>query len=376
MSKYLLAGPDISEEDIEAVTNAARTNWYSNANISIQDFETAFASYVGRKFAIATPCCTAAIHLALLTKGIGPGDEVIVPQSTWIATSAPISYVNATPVFVDVNINSWCIDASTIVKGITSNTKAIIAVNLYGNMADWDGILELAKLKDFFVVEDAAESIGAKYKNQLSGSFGDVSVFSFHGSKTLTTGEGGMLVTDDEDFYKQALILRDHGRKPGDTEYLNEIIAYKYKMSSFQAAMGLSQLKRIDQLIDKKREIFNWYEENLKEVPCANLGFKDENVYASYWLITVVFDEDSKYCSSEVRSKLKEKGVDTRPFFYPLSTIPAYRPLIASGYAREQPFPNSKFLSEKGLNLPSALNLTETDVFEICNILKDVLNQI
>src|SRR3989304_2109034 len=259
MEQIPIAGPWITQREIDYVTDAVTHAWYANANIYHERFQKAFADYLGVRFAISLPSCTSAIHLSLLALGVGAGDEVIVPDITWIASAAPITYVGATPVFADIDPKTWCLSAESLEECITSKTKAVIPIDLYGNMPDMDGIRDVAKRRSIAIIEDAAEAIGSEYRGKKAGSFGDTGVFSFHGSKTLTTGEGGMLVTDREDVYQRVLVLRDHGRQPGDKMFLNTEIAYKYKMSSMQAALGLGQLEGIDELVPRKRQIFSWY---------------------------------------------------------------------------------------------------------------------
>ena len=199
MEKIPVSGPWITQKEIDYVADAAKTAWYSNANVYNLRFETAFAEYLGVKYAISLPSCTSAIHLSLLAIGVGPDDEVIVPDITWIATAAPISYVGATPVFADIDPKTWCLSAESFEECITPRSKAVIPVDLYGNVPDWDAILTIARKHDIAVIEDAAEAIGSEYRGKRAGSFGVTGTFSFHGSKTMTTGEGGMLVTDSKD---------------------------------------------------------------------------------------------------------------------------------------------------------------------------------
>src|SRR5216683_70174 len=232
MERIPVAGPSITQKEIDYVTDAVTNAWYGQANVYHERFEKAFADYLGVSHAVALPSCTSAIHLSLLALGVGPGDEVIVPDATWIASAAPITYVGATPVFSDIDQQTWCLSAETLVAAITPRTKAVIVVDLYGNMPDLPSLLAAARHHGLPVIEGAAEAAGAEYAGRKAGSFGDTGVFSFHGSKTLTTGEGGMLVTSDEALHSRALFLRDHGRKPGDKMFFNHEVAYKYKMSS------------------------------------------------------------------------------------------------------------------------------------------------
>jgi len=263
LDRIPVAGPWITEKEVAYVTDAVRNAWYGNANVYHERFEKAFSEHLGVRYTLALPSCTSAIHLALLALGVGPADEVIVPETTWIATSAPISYVGATPVFADIDPRTWCLSADSFERRITPRTKAVIPVDLYGGIGDLDAIRAVAGRHGIVVIEDAAQAIGAQYHGRPAGSLGDVGVFSFHGSKTLTTGEGGLLATNREDLYRRALVLRDHGRKPGDTMFCNAEVAHKYKMSAMQAALGLAQLERLESLIARKREIFAWYVKHL-----------------------------------------------------------------------------------------------------------------
>ncbi|MBE9572603.1 MAG: DegT/DnrJ/EryC1/StrS family aminotransferase, partial [Proteobacteria bacterium] len=236
MNKIPVSGPWITQKEIDYVADAAANAWYENANMYHERFEKAFAEYLGVKYAVTLPSCTSALHLSLLALGMGPSDEVIVPDVTWIASAAPIIYVGATPVFADMDEKTWCMSVESFEECITPKTKAIIPVDLYGGVPDWDRILEIASRHNIAVIEDAAEAIGSEYKGKKAGVFGDTGTFSFHGSKTMTTGEGGMLVTDNRDIFERVLFLRDHGRKPGDVMFFNAEVGYKYKMSSMQAA--------------------------------------------------------------------------------------------------------------------------------------------
>lgn len=368
-----VSGPWITNREIEYVTDAVTNAWYENANEYNQKFEQAFALYMGTKYAISLPSCTSAIHLSLLSLGIGPGDEVIVPDITWIATAAPISYVGATPVFADIDEKSWCLSARSFEKNITEKTKAVIPVDLYGNIPDMDEIHRIANKYNIAVIEDAAEAIGSEYKGKKAGSLGDVGVFSFHGSKTLTTGEGGMLVTDREDIYNKCLFLRDHGRKPGDKMFWNTEVGYKYKMSSLQAALGLAQLERVEELVNRKREIFTWYAEELQMVEGIHLNSEAPEIKNSYWMITVIVDKEIGIEKEHFIAKLAEDYIDCRPFFYPLSMLPAYRELTNAQEAKNSN-KNSYSISPFGINLPSALNLSREQVSFVCEKLKNILN--
>jgi perosamine synthetase len=372
MERIPVAGPSITQKEVDYVTDAVSLAWYGNANIYHERFEKAFAEYLGVRYALALPSCTSAIHLSLLTLGVGPGDEVIVPDATWIATAAPIAYIGATPVFTDIDEETWCLSASSFQDCITSRTKAVIPVDLYGNMPDMDGILSVAQRNNIPVIEDAAEAAGAEYKGKCAGSFGDTGVFSFHGSKTLTTGEGGMLVTDRKDIYRRALFLRDHGRNPGDNSFWNTEIAYKYKMSCMQAALGLAQLERIEELIRRKREIFGWYKEELFGIESLALNPESDETRNSYWMVTVLLDNALGVDRDGLIKALSEEKIDCRPFFHPLSSLPAYQHFDQAALAKRRNRV-SYDLGPRGLNLPSALTLTKDQVEYVCRAL---VNQI
>jgi perosamine synthetase len=374
MERIPISGPWITQKEIDYVSDAVANAWYVNANIHNERFENAFAEYIGVKFAISLPSCTSAIHLSLLSLGVGAGDEVIVPDLTWIASSAPISYVGATPVFADVDEKTWCLSVESFEQLISPRTKSVIPVDLYGNMPDMDSICEAARRLGIAVIEDAAEAIGSEYKGCKAGSFGDTGVFSFHGSKTLTTGEGGMLVTDREDVYRRCLFLRDHGRSPDDKMFWNTEVAYKYKMSSMQAALGLAQLERIDELVERKRQIFNWYQLELGNIPGITLNYEAPDTKNTYWMVTGVIDEKFGLKKEELMALMSEKGIDCRPFFYPLSSLPAYENLEQAKQAQKKN-KNAYKISPYGINLPSGMNMTEEKVGYVCDVLKSILGR-
>jgi perosamine synthetase len=375
MGQIPIAGPSISQLEIDYVADAVATAWYSEANKYHERFEKAFADYCGRRYAVSLPSCTSALHLSLLALGIKGGDEVIVSDSTWIASAAPVNYVGATPVFADIDPFTWCMSPDAFEANITSRTKAAIVVNLYGGMPDWDRLEKIAADHGIFLIEDAAESIGSRWRNRRSGSFGLMSGFSFHGSKTLTTGEGGMLVLDDEQCLARVLKLRDHGRSPGDTMFYNDEIGWKYKMSSMQAALGLAQLERIDELVQAKRRIFSWYRQALEGWNHGKLNHDIPELYNSYWMTTLIIDPSLGISKERLICSLKMKGVDVRPFFYPLSAIPAYWDTIQGQIARAR---NSvaQEISARGINLPSALSLDQATVQKICCLLKETVQEL
>lgn len=372
MERIPVSGPWITQKEIDYVTDAAAHAWYANANMYHERFERAFRNYLGVRFAMALPSCTSAIHLSLCALGVGPGDEVVVPEITWIASAAPVTYVGATTVFADVDPQTWCMSAESFEACLTPRTKAVIPVDLYGNMPDYDALQAVAQKHGVAIIEDAAQAIGSEFKGKKAGSLGTTGVFSFHGSKTLTTGEGGLLATDRDDLYQRALILRDHGRLPGERMFYNGEVAYKYKMTSMQAALGLAQLERIEELVVHKRQIFRWYQAELGAVKALTLNYEAPGTKNTYWMNTVVLAERFGLPKEQAMALLRDRNIDCRPFFYPLSSLPAYREGVQAKAAQERNRTSYR-LSPWALNLPSGLNLTEQKVRYVADVLKETL---
>jgi len=360
--------PSITGLEISYVNDAAANGWGEKCYDYIYRFEKQFSNYQSTKFALATSSCTGAIHLALLALGVKAGDEVIIPDITWIASVEPILYIGAKPVFVDVLEDSWCIDPAKIEEAITAKTKAIIVVHLYGNLCEMDEIIAISKRHNLVVLEDAAEGLGSEYKGRRAGSIGDVGVFSFHGTKTITTGEGGMLVTNNQQVYEKAKVLNDHGRNPKDPEhkmFWMRDYGYKYKMSNLQAALGCAQIERVGELIEKKRQIFSWYRQLLNEVPCKMNPEMSGNTN-SYWLPTVVFDKSLNFERNLFFEISKENDIDSRPFFYPLSLLPMFCQ-TKNNVAYQ--------LYDRAINLPSFHDLTFEEAEKVAFILKKFINK-
>ncbi len=370
-----ISGPWITEREIAYVTDAVTNAWYGSHAMYHERFEKAFAEYVGTRHAVCLPSCTSAIHLALAALGVGEGDEVVVPDVTWIATAAPIEYVGATPVFADIDANSWCLSADAFASVVTPRTKAVIVVDLYGNMPAMNAIRDVANQHDIAIVEDAAEAHGSAYEGHPAGSLGDMGVFSFHGSKTMTTGEGGMLVTDRTDLFERVMFLRDHGRSPGDRHFFNREVAFKYKMSSMQAALGLAQVERLDELVAKKRQIFSWYRDRLEELPEITLNHEAPNVRNTYWMVSAVMHKSLGLKKTQWIELLAEQHIDCRPFFHPLSSLPAFegRPQAKAAAARNAV---SYEVSPWGLNLPSGLTLDEATVQRVCDAVRSIVDRL
>jgi perosamine synthetase len=368
-----IAGPWVTDLEATYVTQAARDAWYQGAGAFVRRFEQSFAGYIGVRHAIAVPHCTSALHLALLALGIGKGDEVIVPECSWIASAAPITYVGAQPVFADIDPITWCISPESIERLITVKTRAVIPVGLYGLPADMLAIRKIAERFKLHLIEDAAQSLGGKYSGKMSGSAADIAAFSFHGTKTLTTGEGGMFVTNDEAIFERAQFLRDHGRsRVNYRNFFNTEVAYKYKMSDLQAAFGLAQLERVDELLEKKRSIFQWYRTRLVDIAGLTLNVEPPEFVNSYWMTTVVLDPSFRLTTVDIRNRFDEYGIDVRPFFHPMSSLPAF-----AGYPRVEDAQRSNeaaySISPRAFNLPSALQLSEAQVDRVCGLLKTFL---
>jgi len=360
----LTAGPSISSREVSYALDAVRYGWNRQWSGYIKRFEAAFAEYIGTKYALSTACGTGAMHLALLALGIGSGDEVIVPDITWVATANAVVYVGATPIFADIDPDSWCLDPASFEAMITERTKAVMPVHLYGHPARMDKIMEIAQRHNLYVVEDAAPAIGAEFQGQRVGTFGDFAMFSFQGAKLVVTGEGGMLVTDDDALYERVHILWDQGRTSG-TFWINEI-GWKYKMSNIQAAIGLGQLERVDELIEAKRRIFSWYVEGLEDLPYIRLNHEMPWAHSIYWMSSLLLDEEAPLTRDALCAALKERNVDTRSVFPAISQYPIWpKP--------QQPQPIARRLGDQALNLPSGVCLTQEQVQYICQCIKDIV---
>lgn len=365
MRKILAAKPSITELEISYVNDAIRHGWGEYCYDYINKFEQQFSSYTNTPFSMATSSCTGALHIAFASMGIATGDEVIVPDITWIASVSPIAQLGATPVFVDVDENSWCLDANKIEAAITPNTKAILVVHLYGNLADMDSIMAIAKKHGLYVVEDAAEALGSEYKGRKAGSIADFGAFSFHGTKTMTSGEGGMLVSNNKCLFHQAKIIADHGRDPKVNKlFWCEQIGLKYKMSNIQAALGLAQLERIDDLVQSKRQIFKWYQEQLSDLN-FQWNIENYNELNSYWMPTLLLpDNYSLQARNDTIELLISKGIQARPFFYPISNFPMFTSVKENQVSYN--------LAKRGVNLPSYFEMSEADLNYVVTTLRSI----
>lgn len=359
--------PSITELEIEYVNDAIRNGWGPRCYEYIEKFETSFKDHLGVKYAVATSSATGALHMGMAALGIGKGDEVIVANSNWVASLAPILYLGATPVFADINKDDWCLDAHEVSKLITNKTKAILAVHLYGNLCDMDELSRVAQRNNLFLIEDAAEAIGSVYKGQRAGSIGDFGVFSFHGTKTMTTGEGGIFVTNDRSLYDTVLSLSNHGRDRNQTkQFWADQLGFKYKMSNVQAAIGLGQIERIDELIRRKKEIFEYYRKSLETVDHVKMSPLFHDRESGYWINNIVFDRASGIKREEIVNAFYQANIDARVFFWPLSTLPFV--------GIEVQTPNSFDIPNRAINLPSFHDITADEQDRVISVIKELIS--
>ena len=352
--KYPVYQPSLNGNEKKYVNECLDSTWISGKGKFIDKFEKDFAKYIGSNHAAGVCNGTVALHLALEALGIGEGDEVIVPTLTYVASVNAITYTGAKPVFVDSLESTWQIDPEDVKEKITSKTKAIICVHLYGHPCEMKSLVEICEKHGLFLVEDCAEAIGSQYDGKHVGVFGDVATFSFYGNKTITTGEGGMVTTNDETLYERIIHLKGQGLAKY-REYWHDTIGYNYRMTNICAAIGLAQLERINSIIEKKIEIAKWYREEFKE---SNFEFHIEtkNVVHSYWMCTILLPMDVD--RRELKEYLLNNGIETRPMFYPVHTMPIY----AQKYEKHKA---AEALARRGINLPSYPGLKKTDIQEI-----------
>lgn len=360
----LTAGPDISSREIKYVLDAAKYGWNEHFADYLHRFEKKFAEYIGAKYAMTTSGGTCALWISLASLGIGPGDEVILPELTYFACSDVIMLLGAKPVFADILKDTWCIDPDSVRKLITKRTKAIMPVDIYGNPVETDEILTIARKHNLKIVEDACPAVGARYHGKHVGSQGEFGCFSFQGAKIMVTGVGGMLVTNDEKLYKRALYLNDHGEAKDFRQFWQTSVGYEFEMSNLQAALGLAQLQRIEEFVKKKRQIFDWYYKRLGDIEGISMNYERANTRSNRWMSSIILDKDFGITRDELRKKLKEKKIDTRPFFYPISMFPLYK---------EAKTPVAHHVCLNGINLPSGLGLREEQIDYIAKTVRKIL---
>lgn len=354
-------------KELENVTRCIETGWISSQGKFVQDFERALSDFCEGRYCLSASSGTSALHLALVSLGVGEGDEVIVPDYTFAASINSILYTGAKPVIVDVSLEDWNISIEKISEAITENTKAIMPVHIYGQPCDIDSISSIARENDLLVIEDSAEAIGSTYRGKNIGSFSDASVFSFFGNKVITTGEGGAVLFREKSVFEKAKILRDHGMNP-EKRYWHDLVGFNYRLTNLQAAVGVAQMEKIDLIIERRQAIFSLYKKNLSEMGCFIFQKECRNSTSSNWLTTVLLSPETNFSRDDVIIKMHLKGIELRPTFFPLSEMDIYK----SYSVQEQV--NSKLISSRGLSLPSSSSLSDKDIDEICLALRQVVD--
>lgn len=371
LSRVLYTKPSITEKEVEYATDAAANGWGAKCYEYIDRLETLFAEYQGTAYALATSSCTGALHMGLHALGVGQGDEVIVADTNWIACPSVVHHLGATPVFVDILPDTWCIDPAKVEAAISPQTKAIIATHLYGNLCDMDALLAIGKRHAIPVVEDAAEALGSAWldgdgNKTMAGSRGAFGTFSFHGTKTMTTGEGGMFVTNDPDLHRSVATLNNHGRVPGEThQFWSQVAGFKYKMSNIQAAIGCAQVERLDELVARKREIFAKYRDALAGVNSISLNPEPAGEINSAWMPTAIFAKDTNVTREMLLEAFAEANIDGRVFFHPVSSMPMFETAKGNPVANDLP--------TRAINLPSYHDMTDSDIQRVVETLKGCL---
>lgn len=358
--------PSLVGNELKYATEAIQSGWISSQGPFVTKFENQLAQFNGVEYALAVSNGTVALHLALVSLGIGTGDEVILPDLTFAASINSIIYTGAKPVLVDVDKDTFNIDPDLIKKAITPKTKAIMPVHLYGNPCQMDLINIIAKENNLFIIEDSAESIGSEFMNSKLGSLSDVGTFSFYGNKTITTGEGGAILFRDKKIYEKAKILRDHGMSP-TKRYWHDYVGFNYRITNLQAAIGVAQMERIEEIISRKIEIAQFYKKNLKEIREIKFQEIPNTGTSTYWLVSIIIEDDDRN-SLGLMNHLKSFNIDTRPFFFPLSEMPVYKSYSDSNLNV------SKKLSLNGLSLPSFIGLSDLELETIVSKIKNYFN--
>lgn len=368
-----VAAPHIGERELAYVMDAVRSGWVSSLGAYVERFEHAFADYLGVAHAISVCNGTAGLHLALHALGIGCGDEVIVPDLTFVATAHAVLQTGATPVLVDVEPDTWCLDPVAVERAITAQTRAILPVHLYGHPAEMGAIQRLAEQNGLLVIEDAAEAHGAEYHGRRVGGIGVAGVFSFYGNKIITTGEGGMVTTNDADLAARLRFLKDHGMCPEQRYYHTEV-AFNYRLTNMQAALGLAQLEQIEEFIAHRRRVYRWYAEGLGHGAGLQLNAERPDVRNVFWMTSLVLSEDLPTARKELADRLYQQGIDTRPFFVPLHELPHLSGCRAVGHDSDS-CPQAQRLGRQGLNLPSGPALDEAVVERIVAAILGIIGQ-
>lgn len=355
--------PSITELEIGYATDAARNGWGDRCYEYIHRFERLFLKHLGVRHAIATSSATGALHMGMAGLGIGPGDEVILADTNWIASVAPVMHLGATPVLVDILADTWCLDPVLVERAITPRTKAILAVHLYGNLCDMDALRAIGQRHDIPVIEDAAEALGSVWHGQKAGGIGEFGAFSFHGSKTVTTGEGGMFVTNDSALYERVLTLSNHGRARGQAkQFWPDLLGFKYKLSNVQAAIGCAQIERIDELTERKRAILARYKQLLVGLDGIAMNPEPAGTVNGAWMPTVVFERASGVTRERLQVAFAAANIDARVFFHPVSSLPMFAGHAGGAMAADIP--------TRAINLPSFHDMTDAEQDRVVEVIR------
>jgi perosamine synthetase len=363
-----ISNPALVGNELKYVTDCVQSSWISSVGTYVQRFEEAFAEFCGTEYAVTSSNGTTALHLALLALGVKPGDEVIVPTLTYVATANAVAYCAAKPVLVDAEPETWNMDPAQIEALITPRTKGIIVVHLFGHPMDMDPIMDISRRHGLFVLEDAAEAHGAEYKGRRVGSIGDAATFSFFGNKIITTGEGGMVTTNDRALAGEVRRLKNHGMDP-HRKYWFPTIGYNYRLTNVASAIGLAQLEQIDWHLEQRHQITAWYREFLADAP--GLTWQPEKKWARHvwWLFTVVMDQDIPLGRFDALAGLKSRGVEGRQIVYPIHQLPPYQ-----DPAHDSRFPMADRIVDRGLHLPTWSRMTREQVWHVCTSLVECVN--
>lgn len=367
--KISVASPSLGGNELAYVTDCIKTNWISSQGKYVRKFEDLFAEYHDFRPSLAVSNGTVALHLALVALGIGEGDEVLVPDLTFAASVNAIIYTGAKPVLVDVEHDTWNIDIEKASQYITDKTKAIMPVHLYGHPCDMDTICKFASKYNLKIIEDCAEALGSLYRGKPVGIFGDVATFSFYGNKTITTGEGGMIVFKDENIAEFASVMRDHGMDKSK-RYWHSFVGYNYRLTNIQAAIGVAQFERLSEFVEAKRKIASIYNKCLAQINYFTIPAERKDCFNSYWLYTFLVKDGAPFKRDDLIEHLSLCGVESRPVFFPMHEMPPY-----TNYGNSIDLKMSKIVSIRGMSLPSSVTLTELELEHICNSIISFCNK-
>jgi perosamine synthetase len=364
--KISFAGPSITQKEIDYVIDGVKNGFYEKFDQHAKRLEQTVCDYLDVKHGIATHCCTLALHLACKALGFQEGDEIICTDFSWVATSYSIDYTGATPVFVDIDPDTWCISPEAIRKAITPKTKGIMLVHTFGHPAEMDEIMPIAREHGLLVVEDAAPSLGSLYKNQKTGTFGNIACFSFQGAKIAVSGEGGILVTNHDALFERAELLASMGRTDSQAIFWSDMLGYQYTIANLTASLALAQVERIEELVGMKRQIFAWYDERLYGIPGIKIIRERPYCRSNYCYPSILLENKTRAERDAILAKFKAENIHARPGFPQMSLFPVHQ--------QRFPTPETQKVAEQGISLPSAANLDEEDIDFVCRTLIESLN--